>query len=359
MKITKVEARSITLPLGEPYTIAYETFEQTTNILLRIETDRGLCGYGCAAPAEDVTGETVEAAHEALQERAPRLLAGTDPLRIEPILKTCGPDWQPLPAALAAVDMALHDLLGKAAGLPLWKLLGGWRHRIHTSVTIGIVPMQETLEQARQWLKRGFFSLKLKGGIEVENDIRRVLELRTRLGDAIELRFDANQGYSREETLHFLESTRSARLQFIEQPVARRDLAGLGMVRQASPIPVMADESIQTPTDALRIAGNTLADLINIKLMKVGGLRRAGRISAIAGAAGIQAMVGCMDESALGILAGLQFALATANVEYADLDGHLDLVNDPCDGAVNIRDGYLVAPQLPGLGFDAGPVWNR
>jgi len=338
--------------LREPYTIAYETISSTGNVFLRIETDKGITGYGCAAPDLQITGETTESVLKACEAIVKPTLKGVDPLRIAFQMSKIQKPLKTRPSARALVDIALYDILGKTAGLPVYKLLGGFRTSIKTCITIGILSVKETVQKAEEFIKQGFKSLKIKGGRDVEADIERLIKVREAVGKAIEIRFDANQGYTLEDSLHFFTATRSVKVELIEQPTPRGKPDLLGRVTQNVPIPIMADESLMNLRDAFRLARRELVDMVNIKLMKCGGISEALHINAVARAANLEVMVGCMDEAALGIAAGLHFALARPNVLYADLDGHLDLIDDPSAGTVILKNGILYPKPFPGLGFE-------
>ncbi|MGD9174841.1 MAG: dipeptide epimerase, partial [Desulfobacterales bacterium] len=188
MKITRLEIWPVEMRLSEPYTIAYEKVAVTANIFLRLETSAGIVGYGCAAPDKQVTGETPETVLKIFSDSIDPLLKQSDPLRLALIAEKLASLLRNHPSAVAMVDMALHDILGKACGMPLYKLLGGFRTRMKTCVTIGIMPLDETVARAAEWIKKGFRSLKIKGGQNVEDDIEKVLKLRERVGKKIELR---------------------------------------------------------------------------------------------------------------------------------------------------------------------------
>jgi L-alanine-DL-glutamate epimerase-like enolase superfamily enzyme len=350
MKITSVAFFRLDMPLAIPYQIAYETVSSTSNIILNLTTSSGLTGWGCAAPDPEVTGETPEMVLANLDNVVTGLLKGRSPFQIARLvfdLKKLCPNAS---STLAMVDMALHDLLARKAELPLYQLLGGFRKEIPTSITIGILSTKETLEQAGYYLKKGFGIIKLKGGLNMEEDVEKVRKLRERFGMDFKLRFDANQGYSPEEAVQFIRDSKMGNIEIFEQPTKQKKEAHLGTVTRNTDVPVMADESIKTLKDAFRLASNDLIDMVNIKLMKVGGILESQHINSVAKAAGMEVMVGCIDECALGISAGLHFALSRPNIEFADLDGHLDLLEDPFTDLFHIRKGILYPTQSYGLG---------
>ncbi len=352
MRIVRTDAWAVEMPLAEPYEIAYETVSHAANVFLRIETEEGVVAGGIAAPDLAVTGETPELVLEAVLEIVEPALHGEDGLARARLLERLRGPLADRPSTLAAVDIALHDLLGRVAGLSLHRLLGGDRDSVPTSITLGILPVAETVEAAQRRFAEGFRCLKLKGGLSVDEDVERVHRVREALGEEVEIRFDANQGYDVPGTIAFVERTRTAGVELLEQPTPRSEPDALGSAARSTPIPIMADESLMSVRDAFRIARDGLADMVNVKLMKVGGIEEALRVNSVARAAGMEVMVGCMDECAYGIAAGLHFALARPNVMYADLDGHIDLLDDPTTGAVLLEQGVLRPTGRPGVGWD-------
>jgi L-alanine-DL-glutamate epimerase-like enolase superfamily enzyme len=352
MRITRLEAWPVEMRLAEPYRIAYESVERATNVFVRLHTQGPISGLGCAAPDEAVTAETPTTALESLGRLSSWPLVTSDPLAIARIMEELRGLLGSQPSVLAALDMALHDILGQVAGMPLYKLLGGYRDRMPTSVTIGILDETQTVERARDLVRQGFRALKIKGGLDPDRDAARVLKVREAVGEGVELRFDANQGYSVEGTVRFVASVRGAGLEILEQPTPRGAPDMLGRVTSRVAVPVMADESLLSLRDAFRLMSSDLVDMVNVKLMKVGGIAEALQVNAVARSAGVEVMVGCMDESALAIAAGLHYALARPNVMYADLDGHLDLLDDPAAGSVILRAGCLHPTGKPGLGVE-------
>lgn len=350
LKITSVEYFRLDLPLAIPYTIAYETVSATTNIILKITTSTGLVGWGCAAPDKEITSETPEQVLNAIENKVIPILEGSNPFQFAYFNHLLKQEIPRMKSTIAMVDIALHDLLARKAQVPLYQLMGGFRHKIQTSITIGILPLQETLEQAQDLWEQGFNVIKLKGGLDLNEDIEKIFKLREKFGSELVLRFDANQGYSAVEAIQFVEATHKAVIEILEQPTGHQNEDDLKHVTDNVTIPVMADESIRSIKDAFRLTSNEMVDMVNIKIMKVGGLLEGQHINSIAKAAGMEVMVGCLDECALGIAAGLHFTLSRPNIEYADLDGHLDLLKDPFTNLFQLKKGVLIPSEHYGLG---------
>jgi L-alanine-DL-glutamate epimerase-like enolase superfamily enzyme len=350
MKIDDFEVFKISMEMKDPYEVAYNRFERAENLLIRISAGR-MHGWGCVAPDPHVTGENIENLYIKAKEILPELLLKRDPFRKALIFKYLKHASPGMFSLWAGVDMSLWDLLGKRAQLPIWKILGGYRDRISTSVTIGICGIQDTLRKAVDLVDQGFHILKIKGGNNVSEDIERLQVVRATLEKDIKIRFDANQGYSVEEALFFVRKIKELNIQLFEQPTVKSKPDLLGVVTNKANIPIMADESLISLMDAFYLVRKGLIDLMNIKLMKVGGISEAIQVDGLARAAGVEVMVGCMDEAALGISAGLHFALSRRNIRFADLDGHLGLIDDPTNQCISIIKGKLFPSSLPGFGW--------
>jgi len=348
MRITNVELFEMAIPLVKPFVIASGTQRTYNGILLRLETDDGTVGWGEAAPSKNVTGETPEDVSRELGAAISRLHV-LDPLETQASIRKAS-GFIKGPSALAALDIALHDLKGHHYGIPVRHLLGGSRSSVETSVTITIRDEKETLRQAEELISQGVRILKLKIGSEPDDDIARIRKLRTWLGSGVRLRVDANQGYTASEALRVLRAMYQCDIEFCEQPVPAGDLKALARVRRASPIPIMADESATSPEALLRIIREKAADMVNLKLMKAGGITGAFRMADIAAAAGMPCQMGCFLETRLGISAATHLACAHSNILYADLDGHLELADDPTKGGVVTRDGVNLLTEGAGLG---------
>jgi o-succinylbenzoate synthase len=342
IRILRVEVIPISFRLAEGYRIAGHTYTTADNILVKVDTADGRTGFGCAAPAAEVTGETAAAALSALQDRLVPLLResdAADPAGFAGRAVDAAPE---APAARAAAEMALYDLAGRRARVPLVRLLGMRRDRLPTSITLGIDDEAATLDRARRFRDAGFRILKVKIGEDWERDLKTLGALRQSLGPAIVLRADGNQGYRVDQARRFLAALEPGEIELLEQPTPADDLEGMRALADEFATPIMADESVQDARDAARLVEARAADLVNIKLMKSGGIGEAMEIARRTGRAGLGAMIGCMDESRIGIAAALHFALAAPNVERADLDGHLDLVDDVAQGGVLIDHGDIL-----------------
>lgn len=350
MQIVKVEVVPMELGLRLPYRTAYHADRQVERVgavFVRIETRQGEVAWGCAAFEPAITGETLERVTQTCRACADRA-RDLNPLNLEYALTELALLTTDVPSAQCAFDIAFHDLLGLAARQPLYRLLGGYRDRIQTSITIGIGSVRQTVASACDRAQQGFRMLKLKGGLSPDDDVRRVQAVHEALPE-LTLRLDAEQGYSVKQGIDVARALQG-QLEMLEQPTSARDLDALAEVTEYSPVPILADESVMGPPSALTIASRRGAHGLSVKLVTCGGLRCARQIDAIARAARLSTMVGCVNEPALLIAAGLSFALSSPSVRYADLDGHFDLEGDPTVPGFIFQKGWLIATDVPGLG---------
>jgi len=351
MIITNVTAKKVEVPLWKPFTISLGTIYSVELVFLKIETDNGLVGYGEGSGVEFVTGETSDTVLGAIKMFEP-ILVGQNPYAIEHIHRAMDRKLVGNGSAKAAVDMALYDLMSKAAGLPLYRFLGGVSGQIEVDITIGISTPENMAKEAAGRVAEGYRELKIKAGANPDDDIKAINLIRKAAPDVM-LKVDANQGWTVATALRVMREYEKVGVEAVEQPVPFWNVEGLREVRSRANIPVMADESCFTPNNAFNIARAGAADVLNIKLMKCGGIYRANQITTIAESAGLRCMLGCMIESRLSIAAAAAFVAARPNVKYADLDSFHEF-----DDSVIIKSGFvfevplLTLNETPGLGIE-------
>jgi L-alanine-DL-glutamate epimerase-like enolase superfamily enzyme len=332
----QVSARIVTLELAETFVIARSATDEERVVNVEL-THSGVRGHGEAAPI-DRYGESAESALAYLQENAGAL--GDDPFAIEDVLAR-------LPAkeyaARAALDAALHDLQGKLAGLPVWRLLGLRREGPPTSWTIWLGDPDDMARRAEKVGDR-FLRLKLKLGGGDGLDVERVRAVRTVTG--VPLQVDVNEAWTLDEALDALPQLQSLGVEYCEQPLRAGDDGG-AQLKAKSSVPIYVDEDCHTLADVAACA--TRAHGINVKLAKSGGIREAVRMVHAGRALGLGCMLGCMVESGLGIAAGAHIA---SLFDHVDLDGNILIAHDPWPG-VRFADGVQVPSDEPGLGVHA------
>lgn len=321
------------------------------NVLVRLRTAEGVTGLGEASPFTSVMGETVASAIAMAQSLA-ALVKGKDPFSIPRIVADLDA-WAPGNGGLkCAIETALWDICGKLTGQPVHRLLGTYRESFETDLTISLEAPEAMAQRAREAVAAGFRAVKVKVGESPEMDERRLAAVREAIGPDVRIRIDANQGWTPAEAVLVCRAIAPLGIELCEQPVAAWDWAGMKHVRAGSPIPVMADESVHSPHDAIAGIRHDAMDMINIKLMKAGGILRSVQIAQIAEAAGLTCMVGSMSESRLGVTAGAHVVASQKCIVMTDLDSFVPQAVDPVIGGVTLKGGTLTVPNGPGFGAD-------
>lgn len=355
MKIKEIKIEKIKLKLREPFKITFAVIEYSEDLIVKIKTDEGIVGYGEVSPIEFVTGETIDTAYKALQLFSEKLI-GEDPLAIDRIHSIMDSLTQGNTSAKCGIDLALYDIMGKAAGLPVYKLLGGNSNTVENDTTLSINDPEKMAISARKCVEDGYRIIKVKTGIDIESDIKAIELIRKTVGSNIRLRVDANQGYDTKKALRALKAFALAGVESVEQCLPANDVEGAAYLMKNKPsgIELMLDESIHSPADAARACKYDAADSLNIKLMKCGGLYRANQIYSVAEAYGLKCMVGCMMESKLANAAGLSLAAAKKFIPDADCDSYTVYAegDDIFEGGFTTNGPIVKLSEEPGFGIE-------
>lgn len=353
MKITEIRLGILSVPLRVPFKTALRTVNSVEDVIVEIHTDTGAVGYGEAPPTGAITGDTTGAILGALRDHIIKTLVGRDIDEFEDLMRALNGCVVKNTSAKAAADMALWDLYGQLYKIPVYKLMGGARKSIVTDITISVNDPEEMARDTVNAVGRGFDCLKVKVGANPALDVARLAAVRQAAGNDMCIRIDANQAWQPKEAVRILNQMqeRGLQIEFVEQPVKAHDLEGLKYVTEHAYVPVLADESVFSPQDAVKIMQMGAADLVNIKLMKCGGLYNALKIASAAEVYGVECMIGCMLEAKVSVNAAVHLACAKRIITKVDLDGPVLCSEDPILGGAVFHEKDITVSDAPGLGI--------
>ena len=361
MKIAKIETAEVRIPLRTPFKTALRTVDSVHDVLVRVTADNGAVGYGEAPPTAVITGDTIGSIRCAVEEFIAPALVGREVEDLDGTMTALQRCIVKNTSAKAAVDMALFDLFAQSCQKPLYQVLGGAKKEIETDLTISVNPTLEMVQDARDAVARGFRVLKIKVGKEGLADVRRLQAIRQVVGPQIVLRVDANQGWEAKQAVRIITALEDAGVEpeLIEQPVPAHDVEGLAYVTAHVSTPILADEAVFSPADALAILQRRAADFINIKLMKTGGIWQALKLCSAAEIYGARCMVGCMLESKVAVSAAAHLAAARNVVTMVDLDGPSLCSTDPYTGGPVYKESRILMNETPGIGITGAPGFEE
>ena len=354
MKITDIRFGMLRVPLRTPFKTALRTVEAVEDVVVMVNTDTGHVGYGEAPATAVITGDTHGSIIDAIRHYISPRLIGQDIANLNRITHLVQGAMEKNSSAKAAVEIAVYDLWGQLYGAPLYRLLGGGDPVITTDITISVDYIDKMVADSLSAVERGFESLKIKVGKDIGVDIERVKAIYAAVEGRALLRLDANQGWTAKQAVYALQELEDSgvRLELVEQPVKAQDLDGMKYVTERVHTPVMADESVFGPTEVIELIRMRAADIINIKLMKTGGLSNAIRIADIAAMYQVECMIGCMLESSISVAAAVHVAVAKSNaITKIDLDGPSLCAFNPVDGGVIFNESEISITDAPGLGI--------
>lgn len=343
-----MEYWKVSIEMKKPFRIALGSTDYFEGYFVKVSAEDGTSGYGEAVPTPFITGDTMGSV-EAELSIFRKIISGME-LSPEAVNIAMKSSARASKASRASVDMALYDILAKKAGMPLYRMIGGYRSSMLTSYTVDLVDAASARIQARSLLDDGVKFFKIKLGKSLAEDVERVGAVRETVGADKMICVDFNQSYSPKKAVELAGMIEKFNVEFLEQPVPADDISGLRFVRENSSIPVMADEAVFSPSDLARVVYAEAADMVNIKLMKCGGITDALRIAKTAETFRMKCMMGCMVETKLANTAALHVALSQPNFAYSDLDGFSSLKKPGVSGGLIFSNGENSPPDADGIG---------
>lgn len=359
MKISTIEAYPVSVPFKKDLVIvnALGVHVASHYVVVTIRTEDGLTGLGEATGSPTWSGETQDGMLSVIRHVLSPLLIGGDPLQVNSLADTMDRAIIGNPFAKASLEMALLDLVGKCAQVPVHVLLGGRRRspKIPLKFVIGANQPSEAARLAEAYAVKGFRAFKVKVGLEWSTDIARVQAVRSALGDEFRISVDANGGWSERETLSAIPQLERLNVNALEQPLCRKELRACARIRQRTAIPIILDESILTREDALEAIRYDACDLISVYPGKNGGILRSVEIAQLAAAAGLDCVVGCNLEGEIGSSAMLHLAVSVPNLAKCvdhDIIGPLFHDRSFAIRPIAIENGCAVLAEGTGLGVE-------
>lgn len=363
MKLKEIAIGYIEIPLVTPFKTALRTVNSVNDLIVKVTAEDGTEGYGEAPPTAVITGDTKESIEAAIRYYIAPSITGMDLDDLPSIMAKMEKCLAKNTTAKAAVDIALYDLYAKLQKKPLFRLLGekdpsAVKTELETDITISVNDTDEMVRDSVKAVGEGFRILKVKVGKGGEKDVERIREIRKAVGKDVVIRVDANQGWTREEAVSTITAMEDAGLgiELVEQPVSYHDFKGMQYVTAHVQTPILADESVFSYEDGVRVMEEHGADLVNIKLMKTGGIHEAVKICDAADRFGIKCMIGCMLESKVSVSAGVHLAAARSCVTMADLDGPSLCKVDPYEGGPVYQEPKILLSEDYGIGITKVPV---
>lgn len=340
-KIKDIQIEKVCLHFHKPFKIAYEEVVSAEMIIIKIIDKNGFIGFGCASPDSEVTNEKIEDVLNILEKKlTPDFF--TYPIQNWYLYHTkIQEDFLGFPSAQAAIEEAYFNLWSQFSKISLCNFFGGYRKNCETMITIGIKNQKETLIEVQKRLQAGFKIIKLKCGLNVDEDLEKIERVKSILPSNIKFILDANQGYDFEDAKKLLLKINDLRITLIEQPINAKNIAELKELHFLSKTPVIADEAVITVADAVKLLTNNYVAGVNIKLVKCGGPINFIKIFHLAKSLGKIIMLGCMYESNISMTTGANLALGLP-IDFIDLDsGHLDFYDDPFKGGMILKKGMI------------------
>lgn len=361
MKIKKIIIDSLAVPLIHPYHLSkeYGIFSTATPIVVTMETDEGIVGYGECDPWPLFTGDSVESAGLVIEKHLAPMLIGKDPTNINELHRIMDATIRNQHLAKSAMDMAAHDVFGKSLGVPVHKLLGGCRReKMRCMWSIGGSTPEESAAEVLEAKRLGYHGCMIKiGGPDYKLDAARTVAVREAVGKEYPLIVDANQGWDVDTAIRYWKLIRDCDILFFEQPLQSWDVQGMAKVRRAIDIPLSADEGVMTMQDARNLIQAEAVDIFSIKVTKNGGIAPAKAICELAAANGIQVFFNSMIEEGITQAASLQIGATCANI--VTTIGHAYFSPNRLKSDISTYhtfihpdEGSVYVPQGPGLGIE-------